>query len=257
MAASAAWQCTVCGAILQTTSEFLNHDCTGALSPELPLDSGPMVSYHENQLVEKVAEVTTSNVLERWEDSHVKLLISCYKEYKHLFGKGKSTKKEIFGKIAFSFNKQAPNSLVTGEQCMRKWTKLETKLKEVEDHNSKSGNDKKSMKFQDMMVDCIGEKKNVKPEVIMESTGEDVGSLSDNSAGGDDTESSGKSVVKQRVKRKHRSHSSAAEMLTFLSSYSEKREKNEEEKLKLLKEMKEERNQFLGQLLEIMKKSKS
>lgn len=169
--------------------------------------------------------MTALNVLERWEYCHVKLLISCYKEYKHLFGKGKSTKKEIFGKIAYSFNKQAPNTLVTGEQCMRKWTKLETKFKELAGRNSKSGNDKKAMKFHDMMVDWIGERKNVKPEVIMESTGEDVGSLSDNSAGGDDTESSGKSVAKQRVKVKRRSHSFAAEMLAFLSSYSEKREK--------------------------------
>ena len=183
-------------------------------------------------------------------------MILCYKEYKHLFGKGKPTKKEIFGKIAYSFNKQAPNTLVTGEQCMRKWTKLETKFKEIEDHNSKSGNDKKAMKFHDLMVDCIGEKKTVRAEVIMESTGEDVGSLSDNSTGGDDTESSGKSVAKQRVKRKRRSRSSAAEMLAFSSSYSEQRDKNEEEKLKLLKEMKEERNQFLGQLVEIKKKSK-
>ena len=221
------------------------------------VDLGPMAPCHENLPMEKAAEVTALNVLERWEDSHVKLLISCYKEYKYLFGKGKSTKKEIFGKIAYSFNKQAPNTLVTGEQCMRKWTKLETKFKEIEDHNSKSGNDKKSMKFHDMMVDCIGEKKNVKPEVIMKSTGEDVGSLSDNSTGGDETESSGKSVAKQRVKRKRRSHSSAAEMLAFLSSYSEQREKNDEEKLKLLKEMKEERNQFLGHLVHNMKKSKS
>ena len=126
-------------------------------------------------------------------------MILCYKEYKHLFGKGKPTKKEIFGKIAYSFNKQAPNTLVTSEQCMRKWTKLETKFKEIEDHNSKSGNDKKAMKFHDLMVDCIGEKKTVKAEVIMESTGEDVGSLSDNSTGGDDTESCGKSVAKQRA----------------------------------------------------------
>ncbi|KAK2573457.1 hypothetical protein P5673_001111 [Acropora cervicornis] len=29
MAASAARQCTVCEAILQSTSEFLNHDCAG------------------------------------------------------------------------------------------------------------------------------------------------------------------------------------------------------------------------------------
>lgn len=49
---------------------------------------------------------------------------------------------------------------------MRKWTKLETKFEEVEDHNSQCGNDKKAMKFHDMIFDCIGEKKNVKPEVI-------------------------------------------------------------------------------------------
>jgi len=58
-----------------------------------------MASYHENPPMEQAAKVTALNVLERWEDSHVKLMISCSKEYKHLFGKGKSTKKEIFGKI--------------------------------------------------------------------------------------------------------------------------------------------------------------
>ena len=99
------------------------------------VDLGPMAPCHENLPMEKAAEVTALNVLERWKDPHVKLLISCYKEYKHLFGKGKSTKKEIFGKIAYSFNKQAPNTPVTGEQCMRKWTKLETKFKVIEDHN--------------------------------------------------------------------------------------------------------------------------
>ena len=49
---------------------------------------------------------------------------------------------------------------------MRKWTKLETKFEEVEDHNSQYGNDKKAMKFHNMIFDCIGEKKNVKSEVI-------------------------------------------------------------------------------------------
>lgn len=46
------------------------------------------------------------------------------------------------------------------------------------------------------MVDCIGEKKNVKLEVIMESIGEDVGSFFDNLVGGDDIEFFGKLVVK-------------------------------------------------------------
>ena len=31
-----------------------------------------------------------SSSLERWDDKHVKLLISCYGDHKHLFGKGKA-----------------------------------------------------------------------------------------------------------------------------------------------------------------------
>lgn len=64
-----------------------------------------------------------SSSLERWDDKHVKLLISCYGDHKHLFGKGKATKREIFSRIAYSFNRQS-ELMVTGDQCMRKWTKL-------------------------------------------------------------------------------------------------------------------------------------
>ena len=40
-----------------------------------------------------------------------------------------------------SFNRQS-ELMVTGDQCMRKWTKLENKFKETEDHNNQTGNDK-------------------------------------------------------------------------------------------------------------------
>ena len=92
--------------------------------------------------------------LERWEERHVKLLIACYAEDKHRFGKGKSTKKVIFEQIASTFNAKS-DVKVTGEQCMRKWVKLENKFKEVEDHNKITGNDRKTMKFYDDMSACI------------------------------------------------------------------------------------------------------
>ena len=59
--------------------------------------------------------------------------------HKHMFG-GKATKKDVFEKIAKYFAKISGGS-VSGEQCLRKWGKLTSKHKEIEDHNNKTGND--------------------------------------------------------------------------------------------------------------------
>ena len=60
--------------------------------------------------------------------------------------KGKSTKKDIFQKIADRFN-ETSTVKVSGDQCMRKWLKLEAKFKEIEDNNNLTGRAKKSWKF--------------------------------------------------------------------------------------------------------------
>ena len=85
--------------------------------------------------------------LERWEDTDVRLLITTYADNKHRFG-GKATKKDVFEKIAEQFTKTS-GRLVSGEQCMRKWGKITSKQKEIEDHNQKTGNSKKTWKFYD------------------------------------------------------------------------------------------------------------
>ena len=53
----------------------------------------------------------SQSMLERWEDFHVKLLVSCWQKQKLAFGKGKATKKE--------FNSISTDVKVTGEQCGR------------------------------------------------------------------------------------------------------------------------------------------
>lgn len=182
-----------------------------------------------------------SSYLERWDDKRVKLLISCYGDHKHLFGKGKATKREIFSRIAYSFNRQS-ELMVTGDQCMRKWTKLENKFKETEDHNNKTGNDKRKIKFYDKLSECIGSDPKVTPVITLESDhgteSADIGSTEHSES----EESSGSVHVKgKRPTRKRKSHSSAAEMLSFMQEYSAKREKAEEEKVKLMREMQEEK----------------
>ena len=47
-------------------------------------------------------------------------------------------KKKVFEKIASSFNARSELKVSVG-QCLRKWAKLEGKLKEITDHNKKKG----------------------------------------------------------------------------------------------------------------------
>ncbi|CAH3163881.1 unnamed protein product [Porites lobata] len=91
------------------------------------------------------------SMLERWEDFHVKLLVSCWQKQRLEFGKGKATKKDIFNRIANEFNSISTDVKVTGEQCSRKWLKLEASHKKITDHNNTTGADKKTWKLNTSM----------------------------------------------------------------------------------------------------------
>ena len=95
-----------------------------------------------------------------------------------------------------SFQELPTVLMVTGDQCMRKWTKLENKFKETEDHNNQTGNDKRKIKFYDELFECIGSDPNVTPVITLESdhgTGSaDIGSTEHS----DSEESSGSAHVK-------------------------------------------------------------
>ena len=110
---------------------------------------------------------SSSDNLERWLDEDVQLLITTWAEHKHMFG-SKATKKEVFDKIAEQFRKIS-GRLVTGEQCMRKWGKITSKQKEIENHNKKTGNDKKSWKFYEELSKCLANNATVNPVCTMES----------------------------------------------------------------------------------------
>ena len=111
---------------------------------------GPPSNHTENTLTISSTWLSTqssissegSEYLERRDEDDVKSLIACYAEMKHLFGKYKNTKREVLSSIAFHFNKQSNTKMVTGDQCLHKRSKLESTFK-VEDHNNKTGNNKK------------------------------------------------------------------------------------------------------------------
>ena len=210
-----------------------------------------------NNLIKNNDDVD-EGTLQKWDDRYVHLLIAAYDHHKHLFksSRGKVTKKQVFQRIAEYFNVTA-DVTVCGDQCLRKWTKLEQKYKEVEDNNKRTGKGRKDWKFLDSMTTCLGQSPKVNPAFTFDASSEcqestsasqtassstDNGNCSDSS--GDDADNDENVVrkeLKSRRQRKRKSNSSAAEMLTFLQTYTEKREKAEEEKLNLLREMKDEK----------------
>lgn len=198
---------------------------------------------------------------QKWDDRYVHLLIAAYDHHKHLFksSRGKVTKKQVFQKIAEYFNANADVTVSAG-QCLRKWTKLEQKYKEVEDNNNRTGNGRKDWKFLENMTACLGQSPKVNPAFTFDASAEhqesrsasqsgnsttDNGNCSDSS--GDDDENVLRKKLNPRRQRKRKSNSSAAEMLTFLQTYTEKREKAEEEKLNLLREMKDDKKKKVFQ----------
>jgi len=217
------------------------------------------------------AEEPSNNLLEKWDDKHVLLLIDCYMKYKDMFCKPQQTKKKVFEKIAEEFNRVS-DVVVSGEQCFRKWKKLESKQKEIEDNNSKTGREKKTWKYHKEMEDCLGDNPSVKPVFTFETSGSASSSSSRPSTpslterGNSDSESDRENAEEgcssqnvqqnKRLKRKRKSRSSASEMIEFLKDYSEKREKVEEEKVNILKAMHEEKKQFFSQFFTYLKDSK-
>ncbi|KAL9978263.1 hypothetical protein ACROYT_G015761 [Oculina patagonica] len=264
------YQCSDCHLLLANLESYLHHDCASYVNVNANISTISSEHILEPPTVHQ--PTLERPTLERWEDTDVRLLITTYVDNKHRFG-GKATKKEVFEKIAEQFTTTS-GRLVSGEQCMRKWGKITLKQKEIEDHNQKTGNSKRTWKFYDELSECLAKDATVHPVITMESAiqlddqnpvGCGSQQLSDNdssseSTGGMCTSTSdssgkrGKATKQKRCRKKPKSRSSAAEMLEFLKSYSDKREKVEEEKLKVLKEMKDEKSAFFNRFFEYMDK---
>ena len=113
------------------------------------------ISTADSQMSPSLSTDQPSQNPEKWEDKHLRLLIKCYLKYEDQLGKPQQTKKKVFEKIAEEFNRTS-DVVVSGDQCFRKWKKLESKQKEIEDNNSRTGREKKTWKFHKEMEDRLG-----------------------------------------------------------------------------------------------------
>ena len=130
------------------------------------------------------------------------MLISLRKEKDDLFSKGKVRKNVAWQRVAEKFNSTS-QVIVTWEQCSNKWKKLEEKYK-IQEHNGKTGNDRKDMEFYEELSDFFGSD----PKIILCSS---VSSMAENPCEGDETLSDEEDAVRSEApkgdKRKRRKRS--------------------------------------------------
>lgn len=145
----------------------------------------------------------------------------------------------------------------TEQQVTNKWKSLKRSYKDIQDHNNKSGNDKKTHPFQNELDEIFKQKPTITPVATASSS--------------TSSEESGKECKNEKkgIKRKHphphddkspekecRSkirHTQVSEVVSFLKNYAEKQEKRYVEESNRQERMHAERLSVFKDLIDAMK----
>lgn len=100
-----------------------------------------------------IAFVYISASLYRWSTSCVLLLLESYRAMEKDFNSGKISQKKAWEKVAKELKVKGHD--VTGPQCSSKLRSLKKTYKSIKDHNSKSGNDRRTWQFFEVCINSL------------------------------------------------------------------------------------------------------
>ncbi|XP_029662397.1 uncharacterized protein LOC115235014 [Formica exsecta] len=105
----------------------------------------------------------------RWPHAAIMLLLEEYRQREENMSSGKITHKKAWDQIAEVMN--ANGYFVTGKQCTTRINTMKRTYKAVKDHNGKSGNNKRTWQYFEVMERFLGEKPYMAPLSTVSSTG--------------------------------------------------------------------------------------
>ncbi|XP_036143148.1 uncharacterized protein LOC105839115 isoform X3 [Monomorium pharaonis] len=106
----------------------------------------------------------------RWSREAILLLLEEYRQREQNMSSGKISHKKAWEQIAQTL--QSKGYMVTARQCNTRVNTMKRTYKTIKDHNKKSGNDKRSWQYYDVMENFLGEKPYMVPLSTISSTGE-------------------------------------------------------------------------------------
>ncbi|XP_025988002.2 uncharacterized protein LOC105206713 isoform X2 [Solenopsis invicta] len=203
---------------------------------------------------ETSAETETENQnddtgsLYRWSTAAVLLLLDTYKTFEDKFSSGKCSQKKIWEEISDVLAEKG--HMITGPQCAAKLRSLKKSYKSVKDHNSRSGSDRRTWQFYEIMDEIFSKRAWCSPIAVASSTGlsikQDKGPTSDSS-----TENL---VLKERSLNRKESSTSKENICNILKKRLIQKNEQEEAKAKRHKERMEMDEKFLQILTKISEK---
>ncbi|KYN29104.1 hypothetical protein ALC57_01467, partial [Trachymyrmex cornetzi] len=105
----------------------------------------------------------------KWPHEAILLLIEEYRLRQNDFTSGKMSQKKIWLLIAEEMLKHG--YLVTGPQCLSKFSGLKRTYEAIKDHNKKSGNGTRTWPYLSLMDDLLGTKPFMSPVSTISTTG--------------------------------------------------------------------------------------
>ena len=205
-----------------------------------------------------------------WSREDTLQLLSLYEEMKELFQNVNYKKKQIWEMIAVRMQSRKSGCSPRADQCEGKWKALTLAFRKCEDHNSKTGNDRRECPFYSELSEVYGYRPNVRPYATASSSGHGDSARrqeSDEQNEGNDEESSqagrkrtadaaGVSSTPQKTPKKTRralGERNKNECLSWLQDYAEEKRKEQDAQRERAEQHHREKMELLSGLLNVFK----
>ncbi|XP_062606717.1 uncharacterized protein LOC134268476 [Saccostrea cucullata] len=186
-----------------------------------------------------------------WTTKEAKALFEMRKEYEEKFGSMKCHK-TLWAQISSSLSKAGV--VASAMQCSNKWKSLKREYKKTIDHNSHTGNEKKTCQFYEDFNEMYGHRSGTQPEFVMSSRSTEKECRRKSDSHNDESlESPGPSSTKEKEKKAPKRKGRHDANLEFLEKYAKKQESFQKDRLDLLKEQHVEKMSMMDKLMNCFK----
>ncbi|CAL1681036.1 unnamed protein product [Lasius platythorax] len=201
-----------------------------------------MSAFQEQREIEEKEEDSLIENKEnlRWSHEAILLLLEEYRLREPSMSSGKISHKKAWNEIATIMSGKGYN--VSDRQCMTRINTMKRTYKTIKDHNAKSGNNKRTWKYYEIMQSFLGEKPYMAPLATISSTG----SVSKRSI----SPSSMSTCEPDEINRKRKASSTdvAEKLIESRRLIEERKERRHMEKIELQTKLLEKLDKFIEKM---------
>ncbi|XP_032678532.1 uncharacterized protein LOC116847545 [Odontomachus brunneus] len=175
------------------------------------------------------------------------LLLKEFRHHEKDMYVGKITHKKVWDKIAETM--KAKGYIVTGRQCSTRFNTMKRTYKGIKDHNNKSGNNKRTWRYYEIMDNFLGTKPYMSHISTMSSTGSEISNIyNSNSNSSNSSISCISDVDDSNISRKRKKTDLASAIVESHAIAEDRKDKRHKEKMELKLKLMEKLDKILEKI---------